>query len=38
MQKGARVEDYSLYFYDPVDEAIELVKGGREEPVTLANL
>jgi E3 ubiquitin-protein ligase TRIP12 len=32
------VEDYCLYFYDPADETIELIKDGAETAVTLHNL
>lgn len=36
--KGARIEDYDLYFYDPTDEEIELIKDGKVTQVTLQNL
>lgn len=38
MQKNVSIEDYGLSFYDPNDDTIELVKDGRNIPVTLANL
>ena len=37
-QKGAKIEDYDLYFYDPADEEVELVKDGKTTQVTLNNL
>lgn len=36
--KGATIEDYCLFFYDPADETIELIKDGGETAVTLTNL
>jgi predicted RNase H-like HicB family nuclease len=38
IQKGAKIEDYDLYFYDPADEEVELVKDGKTTQVTLHNL
>lgn len=36
--KGATIEDYGLFFYDPSNEDIELIKDGKQEPVNLNNL
>ena len=33
-----KLEDYSLFFYDPSDDKIELVEGGLSLPVTADNL
>lgn len=38
LQKGASVEDLGLYFYNPTNDNIELIKDGKNVQVTLDNL
>ena len=37
-QKNFALEDYGLYFYDPSNDKVELVKDGSDTPVTISNL
>lgn len=36
--KNHALEDFGLYFYDPSNDKVELIKGGSDIPVTIQNL